>query len=505
MHLPDKTPNSSRGSTVIKLQKGRIPPNATDLEELVLCGILIDRKGLQRVADILRAEMFYRTEHQDVFTAAINLLQNNSAVDIRTVCEQLKEDGTLESVGGANFVVDLSTKVSSAAHIEFHARIVQQNYILRSLIDVSNQIIEKSYDETSNVFETIEFAETKIFEATKDKIRTNAKSTVDLLREVTENLRRIQQEGGTVGVESGFRDLDRLTSGFQASDLIVLAARPGMGKTALMLSMARNIAIDAKTPVAIFSLEMSATQLMTRLIAGEAKIPIQTLREGSLDTDQWNSMSKELGALEDAKIYIDETPQLSVFDMRAKARRLHAEHGIGIIFVDYLQLMTVTTKIRGENREQTISTISNNLKAVAKELDIPVIAISQLNRAVESREKKRPQLSDLRESGAIEQDADIVGFLYRPAYYNIDVWDDGTSTDGQAEIVISKHRNGSLRNIRLNFEGNYAKFLNAFSTSGVYGGGNRIPSKLNGNDDFPSESRTTEFDDSGLNPDDPPF
>ena len=458
MSLTENNPRMIGNASVIPLEKGRFPPQAIEIEKAVISGILIDRTGFERINDIIESEMFYKEEHKMIFEAATLLFRNNGVVDLKTVTEQLVKDGNIDRVGGGSFLIKMSQSITSAAHIEYHARIIQEKFMLRSLIEVSSRIIEKSYDETHDVFETIQFAETQIYNATKNKIRTQPVPVNDLIEKLTDKIEQIKEKGGLTGVRSGFHELDRITSGFQSSDLIVLAARPGMGKTALMLSMARNMAIDDNYTVAIFSLEMSAMQLITRMVSAETGIPFTKVRDGELDLTGFREVLNTSDTLGKASIFIDETPQLSVYELRSKARRMKTAHKIDIILVDYLQLMTVSDRGRNQNREQTISQISSTIKALAKELDIPIIALSQLNRAVEKREKSRPQLSDLRESGAIEQDADIVAFLYRPEYYKFDTWDDGSPTDNEAEIIISKHRNGAIGSFRIGFNGKISKF-----------------------------------------------
>jgi replicative DNA helicase len=363
-------------------------------------------------------------------------------------------------VGGESKLINLSTRVSSSAHIEYHARIVVQKHIQRELIRISNELIEQAYDEATDVLDLLDNAEQSLFSVSQGNLKRNYESSLNLVKQALDRISAISQREGLSGVPSGFREVDRVTSGWQNSDLIILAARPGMGKTAFALSMARNMALDHKIPVALFSLEMSSIQLITRMISSETGIGAEKLRRGNLDTTEWAQLTSKVKGLQDAPLFIDDTPGLSIFDLRAKCRRLASQHQIGVIVIDYLQLMTAGNSKAGGNREQEISSISRALKSIAKELDIPVIALSQLSRAVETRGgSKRPLLSDLRESGAIEQDADIVSFIYRPEYYKIHEWDDDqTPSDGQAELIIAKHRNGSLENIRLRFEGSMARF-----------------------------------------------
>ncbi|HLW33661.1 MAG TPA: replicative DNA helicase [Aequorivita sp.] len=459
--LKPQTNFSTRSGQVISLEKGKLPPQAIDLEEVVIGALMIDKKGVDEVIDILHSEVFYRPAHQHIFGAIHHLFENGQPVDLLTVSAQLKKEGKLELVGGEFYLIQLTQKVSSSAHIEFHARIVLQKYIQRTLIKISNEIIEASYDEGTDVFDLLDNAEAKLYEVTQGNIKRSSQTAQDLVIEAKKRIEEIANKEGLSGVPSGFPKIDQLTSGWQPSDLIIIAARPGMGKTALTLSMARNIAVEHNMPVAFFSLEMSSVQLITRLISSETHLNSEKLRTGNLEKHEWEQLNVKVKNLEKAPLFIDDTPSLSIFDLRAKARRLSSQHGIKLIIVDYLQLMTAGGSQKSGNREQEISSISRNLKALAKELNIPVIALSQLSRAVETRGgSKRPLLSDLRESGAIEQDADIVSFIYRPEYYKIDEWDDDdhTPTAGQAEFIVAKHRNGGLDEIRLKFIGSLGKF-----------------------------------------------
>jgi replicative DNA helicase len=452
-----------RSSQVISLEKGKLPPQAIDLEEVVLGAMMIDKKGVDEVIDILHAEVFYKEAHKHIFEAIFTLFEKSEPVDLLTVSARLKKEGKLKSVGGEFYLIQLTQKVSSSAHIEFHARIILQKFIQRSLIKISNEIIEDSYNEGTDVFDLLDTAESKLYEITQGNIKRSSESAQNLVIQAKKRIEEIANKDGLSGIPSGFSKVDKLTSGWQPSDLIIIAARPGMGKTALTLSMARNMAVEHNVPVAFFSCEMSSVQLITRLISSETGLSSEKLRTGQLEKHEWEQLNVKVKSLESAPLFIDDTPSLSIFDLRAKARRLASQHGIKIIMIDYLQLMTAGGSQKGGNREQEISTISRNLKALAKELNIPVIALSQLSRAVETRGgSKRPLLSDLRESGAIEQDADIVSFIYRPEYYKIDEWDDEerTPTAGQAEFIVSKHRNGGLDEIRLKFVGHLGKFEN---------------------------------------------
>lgn len=470
-------------TTIISLEKGKLQPQVLDLEEAVLGAMMIDKKGVDDVIDILQPDAFYKEAHKYIFEAIVQLFTETQPIDLLTVSAQLKKNAKLELAGGDFYLIQLTQKISSSAHIEFHSRIILQKFIQRSLIRISTEIIEDSYDETTDVFDLLDRAETKLYEVTQGNIKRSSETAQSLVLQAKKRIEEIAGQEGLSGVATGFDKLDKITSGWQPSDLIIIAARPAMGKTAFVLSMARNMAIDYGMPVALFSLEMASVQLITRLISSETGLSSEKLRTGKLEKHEWEQLSTKVKNLEKAPLYIDDTPSLSIFDLRAKARRLVSQHGIRIIIVDYLQLMTAGGNGKGGgNREQEISTISRNLKALAKELNVPVIALSQLSRAVETRgSSKRPLLSDLRESGAIEQDADIVSFLYRPEYYKIDEWDDdeASPTAGQAEIMIAKHRNGSIENVRLKFIGHLGKFDNLEDHSGNY---DDLPSSMNQDD-----------------------
>ncbi len=477
-------------TTIINLEKGKLPPQVIDLEEAVLGAMMIDKKGVDEVIDILQPDAFYKEAHKYIFEAIVQLFTDTQPIDLLTVSAQLRKNAKLDLAGGDFYLIQLTQKIASSAHIEFHSRIILQKYIQRSLIRISSDIIEESYDETTDVFDLLDKAESKLYEVTQGNIKRSSETAQSLVLQAKKRIEEIAKQEGLSGIATGFEKLDKITSGWQPSDLIIIAARPGMGKTAFVLSMARNIAIDFGKPVALFSLEMSSVQLITRLISSETGLSSEKLRTGKLEKHEWEQLSIKVKNLEKAPLFIDDSPSLSIFDLRAKARRLASQHGIKLIIVDYLQLMTAGGNGKGGgNREQEISTISRNLKALAKELSVPVIALSQLSRAVETRgSSKRPLLSDLRESGAIEQDADIVSFIYRPEYYKIDEWDDEeqSPTAGQAEFIIAKHRNGSLENIRLKFIGNLGKFDNLEE----YGSGldAEFHSKMN-HDDNPFQTK----------------
>ena len=392
-----------------------------------------------------------------------------------TVTEQLKKRGELEDVGGPFYISQLTSKVASSAHIEYHARIIAQKYLARELIRFTGEIQAKAYEETYDVDDLMQEAEGQLFEISQRNVKKDVTQINPVINEALHILEiASNRKDGLSGLQSGFTDLDKMTSGWQNSDLIIIAARPAMGKTAFVLSMAKNMAINYNTPVAIFSLEMSNVQLVNRLIINTCEIPGEKIKSGQLAPHEWEQLNAKINDLYDAPIFIDDTPSLSVFELRTKARRLVREHGIKMIIIDYLQLMNASGMNFG-SREQEVSTISRSLKGLAKELNIPIIALSQLNRGVETRtgeEGKRPQLADLRESGAIEQDADMVCFIHRPEYYKINEDAKGNSLIGLAEIIIAKHRNGAVGDVRLRFRGELARFQNLKDDT-------VIPSKIN--------------------------
>jgi len=461
---------------------GRLQPQAVDLEEGVLGALMIDNNAVNDVIEILQEDSFYKDAHKRIYAAILELFQESEPIDILTVTAKLKQKGELDIVGGAYFVSHLTDKVGSSANVEFHARIISQKYILRELIRISSDTIKNAFDDTTDVFDLLDKTESALYGVAEGNIRKNYDSMSTIIRQALEDIDKARQNtDGISGIATGFKDLDKVTSGWQRSDMIVLAARPGMGKTAFVLSMARNVAVDFDTPIAVFSLEMSSVQLVNRLIASEAEISAEKLRKGNLADYEYEQLHARITKLSTAPIFIDDTPGLSIFELRAKARRLKQQHDIQVIVIDYLQLMSAGGAGKG-NREQEISSISRSIKEIAKELNIPIIALSQLSRSVESRGgDKRPLLSDLRESGAIEQDADIVSFIYRPEYYKYTEWEDGTPCQGQAELVIAKHRNGSLENIRMRFIGHLARFDNLDNFDFDAGGG---ASAMTPNGDF---------------------
>ncbi len=457
MALKNKT---NKQSDKLNLEYGKIPPQAIDLEEAVLGALMLEKDAVLTVLDILRPSSFYNEAHKKIYEAILSLSNNEQAIDMLTVTEELRKNGLLEEIGGAFYITQLTGKVASAAHIEFHARIIAQKFIQRELIRVSSEIQKSAYDDTIDVYNLLDFSERQLFEIAEGNIK---KETLKLDTAIALAIEQIKeagkQEDGLSGVPSGFSGIDRITSGWQKSDLIIIAGRPSMGKTAFVLSMARNMAVDYNKPVAFFSLEMSTIQLVNRLIVSETELPAEKIRNGKLENYEWEQLDYKIKKLVDAPVFVDDTPAISVFELRAKARRLKAKNDIQLVVIDYMQLMTLGGDSRGVSREQEVSAISRSLKAIAKELNIPIIALSQLNRSVETRGgDKRPQLSDLRESGAIEQDSDMVLFVHRPEYYRIDVDEDGKSLKGVAEIIIAKHRNGAVGSIRLKFQTELAKF-----------------------------------------------
>lgn len=440
---------------------GKLPPQALDLEEAVLGAMMLENEAVNRVMDVLGPESFYKPEHQNIYSAIKALFNDSQPVDILTVTQYLRKKSLLELSGGPGYIAQLTGRVLSSANVEFHARVISQKYIQRELIRLSGEIIEQAYEETTDVLDLLDKAEAGLFEVSEGNLRKQYASMSSLVHEALGRIEKARNsEGGLSGIPSGFTEVDRITGGWQRSDMVVIAARPGMGKTAFVLSMARNMAVDFNIPVVVFSLEMSAVQLVQRLISSESEISQENIKRGTLADHEIIQMHKKISKLSDAPIFIDDSPGLSVFELRAKSRRLKSQHGIQMIIIDYLQLMNADGDNYG-NREQEISTISRSIKSLAKELDVPVIALSQLSRSVESRSGERvPVLSDLRESGAIEQDADIVSFIYRPEYYGLTEDSQGNPTKGIGKFIIAKHRNGATESVDLRFIGHFAKFAN---------------------------------------------
>jgi replicative DNA helicase len=441
---------------------GKVPPQATDIEQVVLGAMMLEKEALNDTINIITKDSFYDPRHQFIYGAMHDLFASTKPVDLITVTDRLQKNGELEAAGGVAYIAQLTNRVASSAHIEFHARIIAEKFIKRELIKVSSEIIRDSYDDTFDVFDLLNKAESNLFQIAESNMTKQASSMQNIVGDAIAEIEKARNNpDGISGTPSGFHDLDKITSGWQKSDMIVIAARPGMGKTALVLSMARNTAVDYNMGVAVFSLEMSAVQLVKRLIAGEARIDSEKLRKGNLADHEFQQLHSRITALSAAPIFIDDTPAISIFDFRAKCRRLKAQHDIQLVIIDYLQLMSAKDGKGSGNREQEISNISRSIKEIAKELNIPIIALAQLSRSVEQRGgDKKPILSDLRESGAIEQDADIVSFIYRPDYYGIVKDDDGNSNHGIGEIIIAKHRNGKTDRVRLRFVPEYARFEN---------------------------------------------
>lgn len=442
---------------------GHLQPQAVELEQAVLGALMIEKDAYYQVSEILRPESFYDNRHKIIYEAIRRLNLEEKPVDILTVTEQLRSTNQLEEVGGPFYITQLSGMVASSAHIEYHARIIAQKATARALISYTSGIQTKAFDATTDIDELMQEAEGKLFELSQTNMKKDYTQIDPVIKEAYEMLQKAAaRTDGMSGIPSGFHALDKMTSGWQNSDLVILAARPAMGKTAFALSMAKNIAVDQKIPVAVFSLEMANVQLVNRLIVNVCEIKGETLKSGQLKPFEWNQLDFRIKQLTGAPLYLDDTPSLSVFELRTKARRLVREHGVKIIMIDYLQLMNASGMGFG-SRQEEVSTISRSLKGLAKELNIPILALSQLNRGVENREggDKRPQLSDLRESGAIEQDADMVLFIHRPEYYKI-YQDPETGRDlrGKAEIIVAKHRNGAVGNVLLSFRGEYARFQN---------------------------------------------
>lgn len=433
----------------------RVPPQNIDAEQAVLGAMLIKKEAVAEAMELLRDTDFYREAHRVVFAAMAELFKNNAAVDLITLTEQLKKDDTFEKAGGMSFVTALANAVPTAANLVFHAKIVREKAQLRELINAATEIAGKAYEDEDDIAAIMDEAEKRILAVAG---RTNGGGFVPIKDILLETFRILENrainKGALTGLPSGFTDLDRLTTGFQPSDLILVAARPSMGKTAFTLNIAANVAIREKKTVAFFSLEMSKEQLVQRLLCSESGIDSQLLRRGELESE-WVQLLKVAGRINDAPIFIDDTPGITVMELRSKARRLKADNELALIVIDYLQLMQGRGPKSGDNRQQEISEISRSLKALARELSVPVIALSQLSRSVESRQIKRPMLSDLRESGSLEQDADLVMFLYREDYYTED-----TENKNITEVIIAKHRNGPIDTVKLFFQKEFTKFVN---------------------------------------------
>lgn len=476
-----KAPSISDSVAAMAALGGKMPPHDIEFEEAVLGAILVDKDALQNVVEILKPEHFYKEANQMVYSAILRLNAQMAPIDIKTVQEELKRVGELEKVGGLLYVVSLTSRVATAVNIEYHAKLIFQKYLQRSLIHLGGDLVTSGYDETKDVADLLEEAEDKLFTLSQGSMK---KEVVQIGSVVSVAINQMHEaakrEDKLSGIPSGFRGIDEITLGWQPATMVVIAARPAMGKTAFVLSMARRMAIDYRLPIAMFSLEMSNVELVKRIMTAETEIPSEKIKSGRLTPEEWQHFDSQIDRVVNAPIYIDDTPGLSVFDLRSKARILKKKHDIKCIIIDYLQLMTASAMKPG-SRQEEVSMISRSLKGLAKELDIPVIALSQLNRSVEQRtssvgngiDSKRPQLSDLRESGAIEQDADMVCFIHRPEYYHILDDGKGNSLVGMAQFIIAKHRSGRIDDVLLKFRAELIRFeepdnLQAY-TSGAEG------------------------------------
>lgn len=467
---------------------GHMQPQALDLEKLVLGALMIDQDAFSMISETIRPETFYEPRHQKVYNAIQTLNIDEKPVDIATVVEELKREGTLEEVGGAPYITELSAHVASSAHIVYHAQILSQKYMARQLISFAGNVESKAFDETVDVNELMQETEGRLFELSQRNMKKDYVQVAPVVKKALEILKKASADSsGITGVATGYTDLDAKTSGWQKSDLVIIAGRPAMGKTSFALSLAKNIAVDNGVPIAFFSLEMNNVQLVNRLISNVCEVKGEKMLNGQLTPDEWDRLDKNLRALQDAPLYIDDTAGLSIFELRTKARRLVREKNVQVIMIDYLQLMNANGMKFG-NRQEEVSKISQSLKGLAKELDIPVLALSQLSRNVTNREGiegKRPQLSDLRESGAIEQDADMVLFVHRPEYYRIFQDEKGNDLHGKAQIIIAKHRKGATGDVLMEFRGEYTRFedveKSAFASRELAGdGGEFISSKIDG-------------------------
>jgi len=474
---------------------GRIPPQAMDFEEAILGAIMLEKDALRDAIEVLQGKHFYNENNRFIFESMIDLYNLNQPVDILTVTEKLKIKGLLELVGGPFYIAKLTSRVASAANIQYHAHIVIQKFIQRELIRISGETLSSAFDEGTDAFKLLDETEKDLYEVKNDGMKRSYKEISSIINEAISIIEaNHDKKDGLTGIPSGLKNLDDITSGWQKSDLIILAARPGMGKTALALTMLRNAAVDFMKPVAIFSLEMSAAQLVTRLIAAESEISSEKLKKGTLEEHEWTQLHTKIQKLSKAQIFIDDTPSLPIFEFKAKCRRLHSKHHIEMVVVDYLQLMRGEDVGKNGNREQEIGSISRALKGLAKELNIPIIALAQLSRDVEKRAgDKKPQLSDLRESGSIEQDADIVGFIWRPNYYKLNEPQQGDPSLG--EVIIQKHRNGPTGEAKVRFLENFAKFVNYDENDmSNFGDYHQEPtmvtysSKINTNDDHSAQT-----------------
>lgn len=490
--MPEQSKKPRRKASVpIDPTYGHLQPQALDIEKVVLGALMIDKDAFSIVSETLRPDTFYEPRHQKIYAAIQKLNIDENPVDILTVTNELEKEGTLDDVGGPTYIVDLASHVASAANVEYHSKILQQKYMARQLISFASKVETAAFDPMVDTDELMQEAEGSLFEISQKNLRQDYTQIDPVVRQAVDIIQKASSNStGLTGIPSGFTKLDDMTSGWQKSDLVIIAGRPAMGKTSFALSIAKNIAVDYCEPVAFFSLEMNNVQLVDRLISNVCEIEGKKIMNGQLARDEWERLDKRLSKLTGAPLFIDDTPGMSIFELRTKARRLVREKGVKLIMIDYLQLMNANGARFG-NRQEEVSTISRSLKGLAKELDIPVIALSQLNRTVENREGlegKRPQLSDLRESGAIEQDADMVLFVHRPEYYHLYEDEKGNDLRGKAQIIIAKHRKGATGDVLLSFQGQYTRFANPEDAmlAPLPGdmGGEIIGSRL-GNDDDP--------------------
>nr|WP_287887509.1 replicative DNA helicase [Prevotella sp.] len=485
--------NVKKGASPIDPNFAHVQPQAVEIERVVLGALMVDSDAFSVVSELLKPETFYEPRHQKIYEAIRNMNMDERPVDIMTLNDELSKMGEIDKVGGVDYLMEISSQVASAAHVESHARILAEKYMQRQLIHFAGDIETKAYDSSVDVDELMQQAEGSLFQISQNNMKQDFTQVAPVVKNAVEILQRAaSNKGGLTGIPTGYVGMDEITSGWQASDLVIIAGRPAMGKTSFALSIAKNVAVDYGVPIGFFSLEMNNVQLVNRLISNVCEVSGRKILNGQLDPSDWERLDKRIGRLTNAPIYVDDTPGLSVFELRTKARRLVREKGVKIIMIDYLQLMNANGMKFG-SRQEEVSTISRSLKGLAKELNIPVLALSQLSRNVENREGlegKRPQLSDLRESGAIEQDADMVLFVHRPEYYHIYQDEKGNDLHGMAQIIIAKHRKGSTGDVLLNFRGEFTRFQDpteaaASSPAAADGGGEIIGSRMNGGDVLP--------------------
>ena len=485
--MPDnrKKNNGKKGTSPIDPNFAHVQPQAVEIERVVLGALMVDSDAFSVVSELLKPETFYEPRHQKIYEAIRNMNMDERPVDIMTLNDELSKMGEIDKVGGVDYLMEISSQVASAAHVESHARILAEKYMQRQLIHFAGDIETKAYDSSVDVDELMQQAEGSLFQISQNNMKQDFTQVAPVVKNAVEILQRAaSNKGGLTGIPTGYTGMDEITSGWQASDLVIIAGRPAMGKTSFALSIAKNVAVDYDVPIGFFSLEMNNVQLVNRLISNVCEISGKKILNGQLEQPEWERLDKKLRKLTGAPIYIDDTPGLSVFELRTKARRLVREKGVKLLMIDYLQLMNANGMKFG-SRQEEVSTISRSLKGIAKELNIPVLALSQLSRNVENREGlegKRPQLSDLRESGAIEQDADMVLFVHRPEYYHIYQDEKGNDLHGMAQIIIAKHRKGSVGDVLLNFRGEFTRFQDPQDAAAapVEEGGEIVGSRMNG-------------------------